>query len=317
MNAHITITAAGRDPLIITMPDSVVIESSWRMLTDKATITLARKSLLKENERVRDIFPVGAGVVIKLGFNMQFTTEFVGYVTNVSDELPLTITCEDEMWKLKTVPVHLATRKQTYLPDFIASITSVPIKAVAPYTIGAVRFNDTTVAKVLEYFQEKLKLYSYFDNGQLVVGEVYADDAGVPPITINLDLATNSSLKFEDREKTPVKLTAVSTLSNGSKIQVTVGDENGIEQRTAHYNITSKSELEKLAQEDLRKYSRSRYVGSFETYQDVVVRHGYKVKLTSDLYPERAGLYYCDKTTVRFDSTPQNRREIGLDELVQ
>jgi hypothetical protein len=220
------------------------------------------------------------------------------------------------MWKLKSEAVHIATQTKTFLPDFIAEITDATIKSVASYELGAMRFAHTTTAKVLEYLQEKLKLYSYFEDGALIVGEIYAAHSENPPTVIYVDHALNSSLKYEDRKAVPVKVTAVSTLSNGEKIEVTVGDENGTEQRTSHYNITDKATLEKLANQDLRKYNRSRYTGSVEVYQDIVVNHGDKVELVSDLYPERNGVYYVDKVVLTFDASPMNRREIGIDELV-
>jgi len=321
MNARITITAAGNKPVVLRMPEAVRIESSWRMLTDTATVTLPRRALaqmfeLNDPTQLRNIFPTGAAIVIELGFNMQYTTEFTGYIVNVSDELPFTISCEDAMWLLKREKVNVVTRT-TYLPDFIKSITKHKVKAVAPYTLGPLRFANTTAAQVLEFIQEKFKLYSYMDNGELVVGEIYADDTLVEPVDINLDFATGNNLAYEDRENEPIKVTAVSTLSTGKKLEVTVGDTDGVEQRVAHYNITSPAELKKLAQEDLRKFNVNRYTGHCEVYGDTVVKHGFKVNLSSELYPERDGLYYCDKTVVYFDSTPLYRREVGIDELVR
>jgi hypothetical protein len=319
MNARITVIAPGREPLILRMPESVHIEKSWRMLTDIATVTLPRAVPFLENENIRQVFAVGAEIEIELGFNMKLESKFKGYITSVSDELPLTISCEDEMWLLKKEPVHTAT-KETYLPDFISSITSANIKAVAPYELGALRYANSTTAKVLESLQEKLNLYSYFDNGQLVVGEIYADDNEEPALDFNLDLAVDggNNLTFEDRENNPVKITAVSTLKDGSKIEVTVGDEDGLEQRTAYYNITSKEQLRKLATEDLRKFNVSRYVGAFEAYGDFNVNHGSKVNLTSYLYEDEiTSTYYVDKVVIDFDSTPRYRVQVGLDELVQ
>lgn len=320
MNAKITVQSEGRDAFVITMPETVRIEKSWRNLTDTATVTLPRKILsemfqLQDTRQVRTLFPNGAQIKIELGFNGEYYTEFEGYIIRTSDELPFTITCEDAMYLLKRVPVHVATRS-TYLPDFIRSITDHPVKSIAPYELGPMRFANTTVTKVLEYLRDELQLYSYMDKGELVVGEIYADNQS-DPVAINLDLATSNNLAYETRENEPVKVTAVSTLANGSKIEVTIGDQGGIEQRTAHYNITSKTDLENLAKEDLRKFNTNRYTGNFETYGDTIVNHGDKVSLSSTIYPERNGLYYCDKTVVYFDNTPRYRREIGLDELVE
>jgi hypothetical protein len=319
MNARITIIAPNAEPLVLRKLDSVHIEKSWRNLTDTAVITMPRALTLFEGKKVRDVFPTGSTIDIELGTNMNYVSKFKGYITAVSDEIPLTISCEDEMWKLKSEAVNVVT-KSTYLPDFIASITKAVIKVIAPYELGAFRYAKTTTAKVLENLQKKLNLYSYFDNGKLVVGEIYADDNEKDALEFDLDLATDggNNLSFEDREKSPVKIIAVSTLKDGSKIEVSVGDPEGIEQRTAHYNITSKELLKKLAEEDLRKFNVSRYVGSFETYGDFEADHGSKVTLKSTIYEQEiSGTYYVDKVIIDFDSSPKYRVKVGLDELVR
>lgn len=315
MNAKITFTGAGGQT-ILRQPNSVRVESSWRALTDKAEITLPRNIKVFDKQKVRDVFKRGDKVVIELGYNGFFNKEFEGYITKVSDDYPITIECEDEMFKLKSEKVHIVTKGKTQLEAFIKDITASKIKAVANYELGPLRFANTTTAKVLEYLQNELNLYSYFDNGELVVAEIYGDNTNDAIQVIDLDHVVNNSLAYEERSLNKIKVTAVSTLSDGSKIEVSVGDDDGTEQRTSHYNITDQATLKKLAEEDLRKFKSNRYTGTFSHYGDLVVRHGQKVDVRSEIYPERNGVYYVDKTVVIFEYSPQYRREIGLDEMV-
>jgi hypothetical protein len=315
MNAKITFTGAAGQT-ILRQPNSVRVESSWRALTDKAEITLPRNIKVFDKQKVRDVFKRGDKVLIELGYNGFFNKEFEGYITKVSDDYPIVIECEDEMFKLKSEKVHIVTKGKTQLEAFIKDITASKIKAVANYELGPLRFANTTTAKVLEYLQNELNLYSYFDNGELVVAEIYGDNTNDAIQVIDLDHVVNNSLAYEERSLNKIKVTAVSTLSDGSKIEVSVGDDDGTEQRTSHYNITDQATLKKLAQEDLRKFKTNRYTGTFSHYADLVVRHGQKVDVRSEIYPERNGVYYVDKTIVNFDFSPQYRREIGLDEQV-
>lgn len=314
MNAKITCTSAN-GVTIIRQVNSVRIESSWRSLTDTAELTLPRNIKFFDKRKVREVFKRGDRVVIELGYNGFLNKEFEGYITKVSDDFPITIECEDEMFRLKSESVHIVTKENTGLEDFIKDITSAKIKTVADYQLGRLRFANTTTAKVLEYLQTELNLYSYFDNGALVVAQIYGDNMNAPIQVIDLDHVVSNNLAFEERSLNRVKVTAVSTLSSGEKIEVSVGDDDGTEQRTSHYNITDKATLTKLAEEDLRKFKNNRYTGSFSHYGDLVVRHGQKVAVRSEIYPERNGVYYVDKTIVSFDYSPVYRREIGLDEL--
>jgi len=322
MVARITFEASrGRRKFVLKKPTSVTVESSWKMLTDTATITMPRNVYMDgqkgyEKMRIKDILVAGDPVSIDLGYNGQYVHEFSGYVTRVSADVPIEIQCEDEMFVLKSIPVNASFQKvslqkllETILPD--RDIDALEVN------IGTIRFVKTTVAKVLEFLKDEYSLFSYMKGKQLVVGKVYADDIvkNVHRIVLEKDVVSHS-LSYRNRDDIKIRIKAVSTLPNGSKLDVTVGDEEGEERQLSYYGIEVKAELEKLALEDLKKYKVDGFDGTADVYGLPLIQHGDIVALTSTQYPERSASYFVERTKVTFDDQPQYRRNVQLGDKV-
>lgn len=305
-----------RDEIIIKKINSVKIESSWKMLTDKATIILPRKVKYFDKYNVKQVFKKGDTVKIEIGYNGNLVKEFEGYITRVSADIPIKIECEDEMYQLKKLPVNISL-KNTSLQNLMSKILPGYSVDTLEVNIGSQRHVKSTVAKVLKYLQEEFSLYSYIKGKQLVVGKVYADDSNIKPIRLHLEKnVVNNELNYKNKEDVIIKIKAISTLKNGNKIEVEVGDKDGEERQLTYYNIEIKAELEKLAKEDLKKYKVDGFDGSIKLFGVPIIRHGYKVELKSDLYPDRNGTYYVERTIINFDDTPQFRRTIQLGDKV-
>lgn len=312
-----------RSELVLKKIESVHIESSWKRLTDTAEITLPRKAIYFESGKrrvtfyeVKETFKKGDPVLIELGYNGVFTKEFSGYITHVSADVPIRIKCEDEMYQLKKIPVNLSIKK-TSLQELLEKIIPGYEVDALEVEIGTQRFAKTTVAKVLEYLKDEYSLYSYMKGEKLVCGKVYADDTNGVPIKLNLEKnVVNNDLNYKSKEDVIIRINAVSTLSNGSKIEVIVGDENGEERQLSYYGIELKAELLKLAKEDLKKYKVDGFTGAIKCYGIPVIHHGNKVELTSNQYPDRTGLYYVEETIIDVDKDSGYRRNVKLGDKV-
>ena len=317
MIAKITFPATeNRGTVVLKSPSSVTVDKSWKTLTDTATITMARKVRDFDKQKVRDIFRYGDPVIIELGINGIYHKEFEGYIIKVSADIPIVIECEDEMHRIHKVPVN-ASFPNTNLQGLLKTLLPTYNIDALEVEIGAVRFAKTNMGKVLEFLKDDYSLYSYMKGKELIVGKVYADDSDVQPIPLNLerDLA-NNSLKYRHREDIVIRINAVSTLSDGTKIEVTVGDEDGEERQLTYYAIGNTIELEKLANEDIKKYKIDGFNGSIKTFARPIIEHGNKVKLTSTIYPDRNGTYYVERVKINFDDSPQYRRTIELGDKV-
>jgi len=293
-------------------PTAVHIESSWDLLTDKAEITIARNVKDFDKQKVKDTFLVGRPVEIQLGYSGNNTLEFSGYITKVSADIPIKISLEDEMWKLKQIPVNLSV-KSMGLKDFIQKIAPGIKTDVADWTMPPQRHKRTTVAKVLEFLKKEYKLYSYFKGDTLVVGKIYDDDKQ-EPVIIHLEGNTvkNNALNYLSKEDIKIKIRAVSTLKTGQKLEAVVGDENGTEQQLAYYGIEVKAELEKVAERDYEQMKRDGFDGDLKIMGQPRIFHGQKVKVVSNLYPDRNGIYYVDAITVDWNVSDGYARTLKL-----
>jgi hypothetical protein len=324
MTARITfLETDNRKHVVISKPNAVNIESGWKMLTDRATIVLPRNipyfSKHKpyfNKHKVNEVFKKGDPVVIELGYNGFNYVEFIGYISRVSADIPIKIECEDEMYQLKKIPVNISLQK-TSLKQLLETIAPGYDIDALEVEIGAQRFPKTTVAKVLDYLQKDYSLFSYMKGKQLVCGKIYADDSDQEPIRLHLEKnVVSNELNYKNKEDVIIRINAVSTLPNGTKIEVFVGDEDGEERQLSYYGIEIEAELEKLAKEDLKKYKVDGFDGSIKMFGYPKVDHGQKVELTSNLYPDRNGIYYVERTQIDFDDSPQFRRTIQLGDKV-
>ena len=307
-----------RSEMVLKKINSAHIESGWKRLTDTAIITIPRKAVYLESGKkritfyeVKNTFKKGDPVIIELGYNGNLVKEFQGYITHVSADIPIKIKCEDEMYQLKKLPVNASFRK-TDLQGLLNKIAPGYSVDALEVQLGSLRFAKTTVAKVLKYLKDEYSLYSYMKEKQLVCGKVYADNSNDAIVKLNLEQnVVNNQLNYKDKEDVLIRINAVSTLPNGSKIEVTVGDQTGEERQLTYYGIELQAELKKLATEDLKKYKVDGFTGGIKCFGIPVIIHGNKVQLESKQYPDRNGLYYVEETIINFDSSGL-RREVRL-----
>ncbi len=317
MNARIKFAASnGRDELVIRKPNSVRIESGWKLLTDTASIVLPRNVNYFDKYNVREVFRSGDPVTIELGYNGQYVLEFSGYIKRISAGIPIVIECEDEMYHLKRMPVNISLAKTTLENLLKKIVPGYDINALE-VDLGAQRHASTTVSQVLDFLKQEYSLYSYMKGKQLVCGKVYQDDSDIEPVKLHLEKnIVSNALNYKRAEDVMIKIEAISTLSSGKKISVTVGDDVGELRQLSYYNIDVEAELIKLAETDLKKYKVDGYDGGVTTFGIPYIQHGYKVALQSDLYPDRAGVYYVEEVVTVFDDSPRYHREVKLGEKV-
>lgn len=318
MVARITFpaTETRNKTVVLKKPTAVTVESSWKTLTDIATITMPRNVRDFEKQKVSEIFRKDDPVIIELGYNGEYQKEFEGYISKVSADIPVKIECEDEMRVISRIPVNASFQKTTLKGLFQRLLPDYEVDALE-VEIGAVRFAKTNMGKVLQFLKDDYSLHSYMKGKTLVCGKVYSDDSEKDPIVLHLEKnVVNNALNYKNREDVRIRINAVSTLTNGQKIEVTVGDEDGDERQLTYYGIEVLAELEKLANEDLKKYKVDGFDGNVVTFGIPFIQHGDKVQLTSFIYPDRDGTYYVERTKVVFDDSPQYRRTNELGDKV-
>lgn len=292
----------------------IEFESSYKEMTDKGSLTLPRNLKYFDKYNVRDVFRHGDAVVISFGYDFNIVDEFRGYIYEVAADIPIVLKFENEMFKIKKMPVNFSSASVTLDTLLKTIIPGYEIEALEGVQLGAVRLSKTQVGPVLEKLQSDWGLYTYFKDNKVICGKYVTIDSKTASFHLERN-CVSTSLNYRKKEDIRLNIKCVSTQRNGKKIEVELGDKDGNQRQLTFYNITVKAELERLGQIEYEKYKVDRFDGSFTAFGTPSVRHGMKVILQSELYKDRSGTYYVEKVAKRF-SIDGIRQEITLGEKV-
>jgi hypothetical protein len=317
MNAKVVFKATESHPeFYIRRISEVEIESSWKMICSTAQVVLPRNIKDFNQNKVKDWFKRGDKVEIYLcyGLDEDLILEFSGYITQVSADYPITIKLEDEMWRLKQIPINFAS-KDVKLKEFIQKfVTDYPIDIDSDVSLGAVRFSKVTLGEVLKKLQDDFSLYSFIRNGKLVVAKPYSDVTDKIPV---FDLEKNcvsNDLNYLSKEERTVKVIAESVQNfakTKKKLKFELGDPDPKTTINKTLSVTTLNDLQAEVRRIYDLYKKEGFDGSFTTFGTPSVQHGQKVKITSSLYNDREGIYYIDSIKKKF-SRDGYRQEIEL-----
>ena len=317
MNAKVVFKATESHPeFYIRRISEVEIESSWKMICSTAQVVLPRNIKDFNQNKVKDWFKRGDKVEIYLcyGLDEDLILEFSGYITQVSADYPITIKLEDEMWRLKQIPVNFSSKNEK-LKSFVQKyVTDYPILIDAEVPLGAVNIKNKTLGEVFKKFQEDLSLYAFIRNGKLVVAKPYSDVTDKIPV---FDLERNcvsNDLNYLSKEERTVKVIAESVQNfakTKKKLKFELGDPDPKTTINKTLSVTTLNDLQAEVKRIYDLYKKEGFDGSFTTFGIPSVQHGQKVKITSSLYNDREGVYYIDSIKKKF-SRDGYRQEIEL-----
>lgn len=290
-------------------------ESSFKDMTDRGTLTLPRNVKFFAKYKVKEVFRRGDAVSIWFGYNGNNTLEFEGYISEVSADIPVVIRFEDEMFKIKQIPVNYSAPNVTLEKLLKDLAPGYGVDALEGVQLGGVRLSKTTMGPVLEKLRQDWGLYTFMRGKTLVSGKYYTGVEGTAKFHLEKN-CVSTALNYRKKEDVSIRIKAVSTLANGQKIEVEgIGDTDGNERQLTFYNITLRAELEKLGRLEYERYKVDRYDGSFTAFGIPSVRHGMKCEVKSSLYEERSGIYYIERVAKSF-GPGGIRQEITLGERV-
>ena len=286
------------------------------MICSTAQVVLPRNIKDFNQNKVKDWFKRGDKVEIYLcyGLDEDLILEFSGYITQVSADYPITIKLEDEMWRLKQIPVNFSSKNEK-LKSFVQKyVTDYPILIDAEVPLGAVNIKNKTLGEVFKKFQEDLSLYAFIRNGKLVVAKPYSDVTDKIPV---FDLEKNcvsNDLNYLSKEERTVKVIAESVQNfakTKKKLKFELGDPDPKTTINKTLSVTTLNDLQAEVRRIYDLYKKEGFDGSFTTFGTPSVQHGQKVKITSSLYNDREGIYYIDSIKKKF-SRDGYRQEIEL-----
>lgn len=307
----------------------VRIEKSWREVGDKCTLRLPKHVHIKglTTSTLENYVKVGDPVKVILWYIGQPQhTEFEGYVKRVLPNTPFELECEDHSYYLRKTPVKKSWKKsdKVTLKQVIGYvISSVNAKFPAALTFsnnlpdvtfseGLVIEAGNTAATVLQKIREEYGLTSYMKGRELYTGLAYGQTFG----TVKLSLAWNiifHELMYRSEDDILLKAKAIGIKKDNTKVVVDdVGDADG-EQRTLYfYNVTDKSQLKKLAEEELKRLKYTGYEGDLTTFLYPYAEPLMVADLRDPQYGEtRSGRYIIDSVNTEF-GVYGARREVEL-----
>jgi hypothetical protein len=286
--------------------NSVEVVSSAENLVDTATIILP-ESVMNNVLNIEDQITRGSEVVIKLGYDNKNETEFVGYVTDVTNKSgTLTIACEDALFLFRRKiqdkifkPAPVKTILQ-YLIDQIGEGYTLVMDVDYGIVYEKFTIYQAEAYDVLKKLQEELKANIYFDTDkkQLFFYAPYKNESGV----VNYDMSINiesSSLEYQKALNKKVEILVESTSTDGTVKQVTVGTIGGTQQKIK-VGAMSEADMKKIAEAMLLQQNSDKYEGSIDTWLRPFVKPTYRAKFKDSDYPERDDSYYVVAVTTTF-----------------
>ena len=294
---------------------SCEIRKSDNKLADTATVKLIGMAYSKALN-VESKIKRGDKVNIKLGYDDTLHQEFKGYITSVATDNTIVIECEDGMFLMKK-EVKNKQYKDVEIADIIEEVVSqiggftlVKGSGISDVKYDKFTISDDTAYEVFEKIKNETGVHIFIKGSELHVHLKYTYKEG----NVAYDYEKNvekSSLKYIKAADRKVQVEIVGIDRKNKKTKVVVGKKGGDKITIHRYNMTSKSALKAIGEEEIKKYGNTGYEGDITTWLVPYVSYSYSAKIKDIDYPDREGTYYVTAVTTTFDSSG-GKRKVGL-----
>lgn len=257
---------------------------------------------------------VGDPVEIRLGYDGQMNTEFVGYVKRLNYKIPLEIECEDEYYLTRSINC-VFSKKETTLKQCLSTILpGIKLGVCADLTLKNFVVNNKPGSWVLGILKKEYGLTVFFDlNGNLYAGKAHDVQGETVKYLLRYNVIKDDDLKFQLASDVKMKVKAICYYKDGTKIEGELGEDGGENKTLYYYDVKDAKELKALAQEELKRYSFDGYRGKIETFLFPYALPGMVAQLEDEVYQERSGNYYIESVDVSFGMSGARRNvEIGI-----
>lgn len=311
-SGHIEIIRADGRKLSFDAFHSVEIERDIFKINSSCKIQIPISSRLEykgkgytESVQTAKQFARGDKISVWLGYGDNLKLEFSGFIYRLNYKTPLEVECEGYEFLLRS-PCETKTWSETNLKtvlEYIIKDTDIVLSDKVPemnftkYIIPA----NMTKLEALQVVKEKYGIAVFFMEKTLYAGLAYVIDLGTVKYKLGWNTIKDDELKYRNADDVRLKIKAVWIKPDNTKLEAEVGDPEGSQRTLFFYNVSSKSELEKLAKEEMKKYKYSGYEGKITTFLQPFAQPGMKGILQDPKYSEREGTYYITKVKVKSD----------------
>jgi hypothetical protein len=298
----------------------VQINESFDDLTDTAIVELPRNLKYEDRNIYEGENPLirrGDKIKLSAGYYPNLDVRFEGYISKIDNNVPVVLKCEDSMWILKQKIVPNKTFQNTNLPDVMDYIMEgIDIEFRVLNASGFdLRINDASVGTILKKLRDELGIYSWFKNGVLYVGQAYYPDLAKEKTFLFEKVIIDSELQYLKKEDVKIKVKGILINSDNTREEISVGDEDGDLRTVFQYGGTTE-DLKRTINSFLEQANYTGYYGSFTTFLEPKVTHGYYAVLNSYKYPERKGKYLIKSVATTF-GVNGGRQEIELERRIE
>lgn len=282
---------------------SIEITRDMETLTDICVLQLPKK-ITWQGESFNPL-KRGDEITVWLGYDEKLQFAFSGFITTIGLRNPITITCEDYMFKLKQKEAKKLAYKSVTLEQLLKDQNlGIKHKVFGEQNIGQYRVTADTVSGLFGHLKDHGGIRSFvrIENGEPVLfcGVLFKKEKTHQQVfATGLNIIDDTQLKVQSAADVKIKVKAVSLMPNNKKIRAEVGDTDG-ETRTIHAYNKQEKELKVWAKQELERLKQDGLAGSFTTFGAELVDKLDNVGIRVD--GERKGIYQIEKNVIKYSS---------------
>jgi hypothetical protein len=319
--SHIKVYQTNGSILQFPFINSVTITRSFDNQTQTAKVTLPRNIQYNDKniyEGENPLIKRGNKIEIFGGYLPNMTLLFSGYISKINNNVPIELTCEDEMYILKQTIIKNKTVRDGTLKDLLKQILPTSVKFDAlDCQLAPIRINEASCGKVLQTLKNDYGLYSYFIDGTLYVGLPFQNSLAKEQYFLfeRQMIVDGMNLQYLKKEDVKVQIKGILIGDDNKKTEYIYGNVDG-DIRTIFQYGGGKEALDNRAKLFLEQANYTGYYGDFMTFLEPSVVPGDYAVLDSYKYPERKGTYLIKSVETNF-GVDGGRQKIELERKIK
>ena len=261
----------------------------------------------------------GDPVKIQLGYNETgLYNEFEGFVVSMKTDDTIEIICEDGMYNFRK---EIESKQYTdvslsgIIKDIVSQIGGYQLeisKGVRGIKYDSFIVDNATGIEVLKKIQEENKIHIFVKKKTLYVYLKYEYKEG----KVSYDFAKNTekvNLNYLQEKDKKVLVEVVGIQKDNTKVSVLAGNKGGDKITIHRYNVSEKSTLQTIANEELKRYLFTGYEGDITAWLIPYCSYGHTAEVIDRNYINRQGNYYVEAvTTTVSDRGGERKINLGI-----